>query len=308
MRPRWRKVLSDLIDNKARTLLVVLSIAVGVFAIGVIVGSYKIIEADMSKSYASNNPANIEIRMSGFDEEFLHTLRKVDGVRQAEGRRVFDVRIRPLGGDEWTSISVVTIQDFEKNEINLLVPVSGESIPQKNEILLEQDVLEDFDIVPGQMIEFQLPDETNKEIVVTGIVRDSSTDAIDFLAPPLGFIAPKTLRLFNQGESFNRLYATVEYDAQDDEEAIKNVYANLKDKIEKNDKIAWRNFTSKTHTHPLEGTVNAVLGILMALGILILFLSGSLIANTLNALLKQHLRHIGVMKLIGGQDKIIFRM
>ena len=33
MRPRWRKVISDLIDNKVRTLLVVLSIAVGVFAI-----------------------------------------------------------------------------------------------------------------------------------------------------------------------------------------------------------------------------------------------------------------------------------
>jgi len=26
MRPRWRKVLSDLIDNKARTILVVFSI------------------------------------------------------------------------------------------------------------------------------------------------------------------------------------------------------------------------------------------------------------------------------------------
>ncbi len=59
MRPRWRKVFSDLIDNKARTILVVFSIAVGVFAIGVIVGAYKIIEADMGVSYAANNPSNI---------------------------------------------------------------------------------------------------------------------------------------------------------------------------------------------------------------------------------------------------------
>ena len=307
MRPRWRKVLSDLIDNKARTLLVVLSIAVGVFAIGVIVGSYKIIESDMGASYAANNPANIEIRMSGFDEDFLSTLRKIDGVKQAEARRVFGVRVRPLGTEEWTNINIVTMQDFEENEVNLLQPLSGKSIPQKNELLVEQDLLEEFDISPGEMLEFQLPDETIKEIIVVGVVRDSSTDAIDFLAPPLAFIAPKTLRFFNQGESYNRLYATVE-NGQDDEVIIKSVLARLKDKIEKNDKAAWRTFTSKTHTHPLEGTVNAVLGILMALGILILFLSGSLIANTLNALLKQHLRHIGVMKLIGGQDKIIFRM
>ena len=69
-----------------------------------------------------------------------------------------------------------------------------------------------------------------------------------------------------------------------------------------------RNFRSKTHEHPLESTINAVLGILMALGVLIVFLSSSLIANTLSALLNQHLRHIGVMKLIGGQNQIIFRM
>ena len=44
------------------------------------------------------------------------------------------------------------------------------------------------------------------------------------------------------------------------------------------------------------------------LGVLILFLSSSLIANTLNALLNQHLRHIGVMKLVGGRRSQIFTM
>jgi len=86
------------------------------------------------------------------------------------------------------------------------------------------------------------------------------------------------------------------------------VLANLTEKIEKNDYTVSRSFISKTHEHPLESTINAVLGILLALGVLIVFLSSSLIANTLSALLKQHLRHIGVMKLIGGQDRIIFRM
>ena len=47
----------------------------------------------------------------------------------------------------------------------------------------------------------------------------------------------------------------------------------------------------------------AVLGILLALGILIVLLSSSLIANTLSALLNQHLRHIGVIKLVGGQRR-----
>ena len=68
MKPRWRKVLHDLVDNKGRTLLVVFSIAVGVFSIGVIAGAYQIISNDMSVSYSSNHPANIELRMLDFDE------------------------------------------------------------------------------------------------------------------------------------------------------------------------------------------------------------------------------------------------
>ena len=40
MSPRWRKVLKDLWGNKARTLLAVLSIAISVFAVGMISSAY----------------------------------------------------------------------------------------------------------------------------------------------------------------------------------------------------------------------------------------------------------------------------
>ena len=125
MRPRWRKVLSDLIDNKARTILVVFSIAVGVFAIGVIAGTYVIISEDMGVSYSANNPSNIEIRMDDFDQDLLNTIRKFDGIKEAEARRVFNLRLRPLGETKWTSVDVVAIENFQENEINLVESVSG---------------------------------------------------------------------------------------------------------------------------------------------------------------------------------------
>jgi|LGVF01.1.fsa_nt_gb putative ABC transport system permease protein len=307
MRPRWRKVLSDLIDNKARTILVVFSIAVGVFAIGVIAGAYVIISEDMGLSYAANNPSNIEIRMDDFDQDLLNTVRNFEGIKEAEARRVFNIRLRPLGETKWTAVDVVAVENFEENEINLLQPVSGAAAAGKNQILLERDVLEELNIAPGENLEIQLRDETIKEILVAGIVRDASTGAIDFLAPPLAYITTDTLKFFDEPDIFNRLFATVEI-GQDDDEQIRSMLADLKEKIEKNDHTVGRTFRSKTHEHPLEPTINAVLGILMALGVLIVFLSSSLIANTLSALLNQHLRHIGVMKLIGGQDQIIFRM
>src|SRR3970040_1505327 len=131
MKPRWRKVFHDLLDNKGRTLLVVFSIAVGVFSIGVISGAYQIISNDMSASYSSNLPANIELRMTNFDEDILASIHNEGGVADAEARRVFNIRVRVPGTEKWTTLDMIAFEDFEKNAINLLTPVEGRNIPDK---------------------------------------------------------------------------------------------------------------------------------------------------------------------------------
>src|SRR5215216_5636550 len=307
MKPRWRKVFHDLVDNKGRTLLVVFSIAVGVFSIGVIAGAYQIISNDMSVSYSANKPANIELRMSNFDEDALTSIHNERGVEDAEGRRVFNMRVRVPGTDKWTTLDILTFDDFEQNAINLLIPVEGKQMPEKREVLLERDALEHIDTGVGQLLEFQLPDGSSKTLPVVGIVQDTAASAGDFLASPSGYLTMDTLEYLGQPRFFNRALVLASEDG-DDILHIRDMGAKLKDKIEKNGSKVVRLRFSKTHVHPLADTVNAILGILMALGILIVFLSSSLIANTLNALLTQHLRYIGVIKLVGGQRRQVFRM
>src|SRR6185503_9712506 len=307
MKPRWRKVFHDLWDNKGRTLLVVFSIAVGVFSIGVIAGAYQIIANDMSASYAANRPANVELHMSDFDEDILEMIHDQRGVRDAEGRRVFNIRVRAPGTEKWTTLDMLAFEDFEKNAINLLIPVQGKTVPGKREVLLEQDALEHIDTDVGGLLEFQLPDGTTKTLPVVGVVQDTAASAGDFLASPSGYIILDTLQSLGQPRAFNRALVIVSENG-DDIVHIREMGAQLKDKLEKNASIVFRMRFSETHEHPLADTINAVLGILLALGILILFLSSSLIANTLNALLNQHLRYIGVIKLVGGQRRQVFFM
>src|SRR5512135_944686 len=157
MKPRWRKVFHDLIDNKGRTLLVVFSIAVGVFSIGVIAGAYQIIGTDLRASYSAVNPANIELRMGNFDDDMLKLIRNRPGVAAAEARRVFNIRVRVPGTEKWTTLDMVAFDDFEKNSINLLTPLEGQSVPKKREILLEQDALKHIDTGLGRTLEFELP-------------------------------------------------------------------------------------------------------------------------------------------------------
>ncbi len=307
MRPRWRKVLHDLWDNKARTLLVVFSIAVGVFSIGVIAGAYQIISNDMSVSYAANNPSNIEVRMSDYNDDVLASIHNAHGVADAEGRRVVNFRVRTSKSDQWLALDIVALESFSKNHVNLLVPVSGAVEAGLDEILLEKGALEKLNVAVGENLIFELPDGTLKELKLVGIVQDPSTGAGDFLAPPYAYTVMKTLQTLRQPDLFNRAYVTVSGN-QDDLQYIREVGADLKDKLEKNGTTVFRTRFSETHKHPLTDTVNAVLGILMALGILIVLLSSSLIANTLSALLSQHLRHIGVIKLVGGRNTQVFSM
>ncbi len=308
MRPRWRKVLHDLWDNKSRTLLVVLSIAVGVFSIGVIAGAYQIIGNDMGVSYAANNPSNIELRMANFDQDVLDNIRNMRGIADAEARRVINFRARTTHSDAWISLDVIAFKNFKENKINLLKPVMGAYEAKKDEILLDKRALEKFDFEIGEYIILELSDGTTKQLKIVGVVQDSSSSAGDFLAPSLGFISMKTMPTLHQPEDlFNRAYVTLS-EGVDDLDYIHEAGADIKDKLERNGTDVIRTRFSEKNKYPLADIINAVLGILMALGILIVFLSSSLIANTLDALLSQHLRHIGVIKLVGGRGRQVFAM
>ncbi len=307
MKPRWRKVLLDLIENKGRTVLVVLSIAVGVFSIGVISGTYVIISNDMSVTYAANNPANIEFRMDDFDNDMLNTIRNASGVKDVEGRRVVNMRVREMDREKWITLDIIAVDDFDENKVNLLNLKAGVAKPGKDEVVIERDALDDLDLEIGEDLIFELPDGTTKSLRVVGFVQDPATGADDFLAPPFGYITMDTLSTLHQPDTFNRAFITVEGD-QDDLSNIREIGTNLKEKVEKAGTAVSRTNFYKTHEHPMSSTINAVLGILMALGVLIVFLSSSLIANTLSALLNQHMRHIGVIKLVGGRNRQVLSM
>lgn len=307
MKPRWRKVIHDLFDNKARTLLVVLSIAVGVLSIGVILGGHQIISTDLPQSYAASVPANILFRMTDFDEDTLTFISNQQSIHQAEGRRVFNIRVRVPGTEKWTTLDMNAIDDFEENSINLLAPVQGAQVPGKKEILLEQNALDDLDIQVGDLIELQLPDGSTKTFPVVGIVQDIATGAGDFMAAPYGYISTDTLPYLGQPDLYNRALVTVA-ENQDNIAAIRQVGADVKESLEKSGATVYMMSYSETHKHPLSQEVNAISGILIALGVLIVFLSSSLIANTLSSLLTQHLRHIGVIKLVGGQRRQVIFM
>ena len=308
--PRWRKVLADLWAAKGRTLLVVASIAAGVFAVGAIVSGNVIIGEDIDASFASVNPANVEIWTTLFDDGLLRSVERLPGVTRAEGRRMLNARASTNGAD-WLSFDVYTTKDWSAVQIGRLELLDGVSTPGPRQLVVAYDPAKDPGFRVGDLAQVEGVDGTVRTVPVVGLVRDQSTGGIPpWLRGYSSYVTLETLEWLGayRPELYNRLYVTVDGNVADDQSHLEEMAERIEDKVERSGRPIYRSQVAKTHEHPLVEIVLAVTGVLAALGALVLLLSGSLIYNTLNAILAQHLRQIGVMKLIGAYRLQILAM
>src|SRR5215207_8490398 len=56
--PRWHKILADLKVSRSRTILVILSIAIGVFAVGTVLTARVVLDRGVDDTFDAANPAS----------------------------------------------------------------------------------------------------------------------------------------------------------------------------------------------------------------------------------------------------------
>ena len=302
--PRWSKVFTDLWEDKTRTGLVVASIAAGVFAVGMIISAFIILREDVTRSYMQINPPNIEVLTDSFEDDLIRSVARIPGVQDVEGRFRLTIRAR-RGSEDWMNLTLVGLDDFGSN-INLRAPLEGQDVPQKGEAVVSQDVMHISGLRAGDRIELEMPDGSRHFLTLIGLIADQTTSKADPSANNLLFVSRQTLLSYGLDGSFNLLYLTV--DNGSDSNHIASVAAAVQDKVEKSGRTAYRVDEHLSTEHPMTEVTLAIIGTLGALGGLITILSSSLIINTLNALLAQQLRQIGVMKLVGARRVQIMGM
>ncbi len=305
-RPRWQKIFADVWGNRTRSILVVASIAVGLFAIGVISTIYLVVAQDMRSGYASINAANLYIQADGITQDMVAHLNHVDGVRQVEGVRAFDLRVWNKKGD-WQSISLEARLDPAQTQINRVIPLSGQWPPADNEIVVDQSKLSDLGLSIGDALTLELPSGKTRTLKLVGVVQDLTIGAFSggggfFHAPVQGYITQGTLDKLEQSDSslYNGLYVTITGDGADVSRA-NDVSTRLNQEL-KNTGVDVRSSTARSsYDHPNGYLVDAIVGVLFVLGLLVVFLSGFLITNTLQSLVNQQVQQIGIMKTLGAR-------
>jgi len=304
MRPRWRKVLADLWGNLARFILVTLSLTVGLFSVGMIAGGYVTTLEDMSSGYQAINPADLRIHTDDFNENLLERVRRLEGVTAAEGERIFYAQVRS-GQGEWKNMILQTIPE-EDQSVDQIELLEGE-MPGEREILL--DIHRDVGLSLGDQTVIQLPSGTQKQLPVSGMVRDQTigiSGTSYFVAPIQGYVPFESLPWLEQVQSYTTLLVKVDSGLSD--QAVSNLRDEITGLVEESGRAVSSVTDLRPTSHPNSGYVTAMSGLLALLGFLSVFLSGFLVFNAMAALFAQQVQTIGIMKAIGAERKDIIWM
>ncbi len=312
--PRWRKVVRDLSSHRFRTLLVVLSIAVGVFAITVVMGGRGILLREFEAVYAASVPATISFSVDAADDSVVRAVERFEGVRFAEGRRTLAVRYtkgeQPEAASSagWDTLHVSALPEFERGRMDLVTLESARSFPPvAGELLLERSVQMVADYAVGDVVSVEAPSGKRTELRVTGIVHDINAFPATFVATATGYVSMDTLRLLDQPTHYNEIHLIAE-GAPTRAEASRLAVEVRDDVLGARGVRVLQTSVPEPGSHFLGDIFRAVSLLLLALGVLSLALSGFLVVTTVQAIMAQQVSQVGIMKAVGGRADQIMRM
>lgn len=294
---RWNKVWADLWKNKTRTLLAGLSIAVGVFAVGLITSTFIVIKQDMARDYEAIHPHTAIIFCQDFDEDMLTGLDEVAGVTAIEGR--YNLWVKIVGPEEKQyRINLNSIGLLEKIQVDQLVFQQGETDLDYKEIILERQGAEGLGVKPGDSVELITNSGESRILKVIGTVHDVNANPFTFTSSTAGFVTPKTMEWLGGSSQFNSVLISTS-GPQADAAYIRAIAEKVAVRIERSGHAVYNININNPGQHPAQSVINTVQALMGALGVMSVFLSVFLIINTTTALMGQQIRQIGVLKAIG---------
>ncbi len=297
---RWHKVLRDLWGNKARTLLVVLSIAVGILAVGMIAGSRDLFTRELRAAWASSHPPSAVLYTAPFQEELIWTVQKMPGVAEADARRSIWLRFKTSPqAEEWRTLVLYVYPDYEEIRVQRVWAEHGAWPPPEREVVIERASLEWMGVQEGDPIWVEAPNGKVRELRVAGTAHDVSQMAASWNDRAAGYIVVETVEWLGLPSFFDELAIVVTADHLED--AV-TVTKQVRTAVEKTGLVVGGLWITTPGEHPAEQVVQPILMLLGALGLMSLLLSGFLVINTLQALLAQQIRQIGIMKAVGGRN------
>jgi putative ABC transport system permease protein len=302
------KVWYELWSNKARTIQVVMVIALGAIGIGLVIGGRNLIAGTISDQWREAQPPNIKLGVNPpLTAEQLKALERIDGVYQAEGLLNASIEWRLVGESEWQTALLESRQDFTDQKMELVSLVSGDW-PARNSIGVIKTADTLYGVGEGATIEVRVNDRT-REYNITGTLKPVGPFPVVFLGQPVFYADRNTFTRLTGRNTFDTVQTRDIVFSQAGAEATDLAIQDYFEDIGVDSVGVLFPFQSRIvppDIPPAAEILNAIFLILGVIGVIIIALGVFLVYTSINAIITQQVSQIGVMKAIGARPWQVF--
>jgi putative ABC transport system permease protein len=298
----WHKIWYDLWHYKVRTLLTVMSITAGVFAIGVVFGMTDQLLAGMDAAHQAVTPSHINMALAGFaTRDEIEGIRRVPGVVDVEPYTYLALEYRFSPTDPW-KLGVATLRDdWERQHMDIVQLREGEW-PRRENIAVERLSASYYNSGIGDTVSVKQNDRIYN-FTVTGKIRHPFVPPPQFGGQAFFFFSPDALTHLGVPKGkFNYVFVRIENWSQENARAAATA---IKDRLANQGIGVAATLYQDPHKHWGRVYMEGINIVLQVLAVVSLLLSVVLVYNTLTALIAHQTNQIGVLKAIGGRTRTI---
>jgi putative ABC transport system permease protein len=301
----WAKVWFDLWHNKVRTLLAVLSISAGVFAVGAMFGMSDQLLSGMDNAHRAVSPSHINMFLDRrVTRSYAESLTSVEGVEDIEAYEGITVRYKTSPDSEWKEGIIALRDDYEHQKYDMAQLKEGRW-PGKDDIGIERLSSQYFGLNIGDPVIFKIG-KSEKSLPISGKIRYPFVPPPQFGGQAYFFVnGPGAERFGVPDGEFSALLIRVKPYSTD---YAKEVATAIKDRLGKDGIGAPAVIYQDPDKHWGRMFVEGITLVLQVLAIVSLIMSVVLVFNTLTGIITQQIDQIGIIKAVGGTSATIIKV
>jgi putative ABC transport system permease protein len=305
----WDKVWRDLWEHKWRTIEVVLIIAVGTFAIGMIIGTRQFMITGMQTAWGLSSPPAIYLWTDpGVDDETLAVLGAIDGVTAVEGMAQQGIEWRLSPADPWRAGGLSARKDYEHQTLSKFELISG-AWPHKKVFGIGQGGDAAFNIHEGDRVYIRV-DSRESVVTIGSVVYDQNVQPPSFGGNAQFYTSLEQFGHLTGSERYNRIFAGT---GAFDPTWATAIADEMQNKLEKQDVMVGGasprgGSIADPSKHFFQDPLDGLFFIMGFMAAIALILGLFLVYNTITALINRQINQIGILKAIGARTRTIFRV
>jgi putative ABC transport system permease protein len=194
---RWRKIVADFAKRRARTLLTLFGLSLGLIFVGSVITALSILRNDLGANFRATNPPNIMFSASRIPDSLKARLIDLHGVRDLEERPEFGA-LMETAPDRWLPLRVTVVSDFQRMRVATFLPdtgslSAGSLSASPRGIFIERDGRWFFPKPPSGSLPLRLPNGATVDAPFSGYVFDAGQHPSRMERVLYGYITPQTL-------------------------------------------------------------------------------------------------------------------